>query len=100
MIRLYDVVEAAGSHLKEGTLVLHRSMRVHPTFKVYKKFCYDLYKVINSNKELLFSYENTENTPSDSIEEIWDKSDKLYLEILIKWLTSEEYKTMLNNVII
>lgn len=100
MIELYDIIEAASSYLKEGTLVLHKSMKVHPTFKVYKKFCYDLYKVVNSNKELVFSYETTVNSPADSIDKIWDECDKLYLEVLISWFTSDEYKLMRKDVII
>lgn len=100
MIGLYDIVEAASVYLKEGTLVLHRSMKVHPTFKVYKKFCYDLYKVVDKNKELLFSYENTVNTPADSIDKVWDECDSLYLGVLITWLASDEYKLMRRDAII
>lgn len=93
-MELYDIVNAAGSLLKEGTLVLHRSMKVHPTFKVYKRFCYDLYKVVNKNKELLFSFEETKNTPADDITKVWAECDKAYLGWFIKWVSGDEYKSM------
>lgn len=100
MIRLYDIVEAASTWLKEGTLVLHRSMKTHPLFKVYKKFCYYLYKVVGKNKELVFSYEKTVNAPADSIDKVWDECDKLYLEVLISWFASDEYKLMRKDAVI
>lgn len=93
-MELYDIVDAASSLLKEGTLVLHRNMKVHPTFKVYKKFCYNLYKVNGKNKELLFTFEETKNTPADDIIKVWRECDKAYLEWFIKWLCGDEYKAM------
>lgn len=93
-MKLYDIIEAANSMLKEGTLVLHRNMKVHPTFKIYKIFCYDLYKIDNGNKELLLTEEIIENTSSEDITKIWYKCDKEYLKSLIKWLSSDNYKTM------
>lgn len=53
-MELYDIVDAASSLLNEGTLVLHKSMKAHPTFKVYKKFCYDLYRVVDKIKGFFF----------------------------------------------
>ena len=96
-MELYDIVEAASYHLKEGTLVLHRNMKVHPKFKVYKRFCYDLYYIKSNEKRLLFSYEEVKNTPSDELDKIWSDCDKLYLIELIKWFTGEEYKSMLKD---
>ena len=91
---LYDIIDAASSLLKEGTLVLHRSMKAHPTFKVYKRFSYDLYKVVGKSKELIFHYEENKNAPVDAINEIWSECDKAYLEWFIKWVSSDEYKNM------
>lgn len=93
-MELYDIIEAASSLLKEGTLVLHRNMQVHPTFKVYKKFCYDLYKVVDSKKELVFHFEENRNAPADDIIKVWAECDKNYLEWFIKWVSSDEYKAM------
>lgn len=97
-MELYDIIEAASTYLKEGTLVLHRSMKVHPKFKVYKIFCYNLYKIENKEKTLIFSFEETKNTPVDSIDEVWNECDKLYLRELIKWIAGDNYKSMTNGI--
>lgn len=98
MIELYDIIEAANTFIKEGTLVLHRNMKVHSKFKVYKRFCYDLYYIKNSNKTLLFSYEELKNTPNDEIIKVWSECDKSYLRELIKWFTSINFKSMINEI--
>lgn len=97
-MELYDIVDAASLYLKEGILVLHRSMKVHPKFKVYKRFCYDLYIVKNKEKSLIFSFEETKNTPAEDMVKIWDDCDKLYLRELIKWIAGDEYKSMTNGI--
>lgn len=97
MIELNDIVEAASADLKDGTLVLHRSMRVHPQFKVYKKFCYNLYRVNGKDKELIYAYEETKNTPADDIMKIWNECDKSYLKWFLKWIAGNEYKAMLKD---
>ncbi len=96
-MELDDIIGAASSNIKGGTLVLHRSMKIHPRFKVYKRFCYDLYFINGESKTLLLSYEEVKNTPADQIAEIWTACDKLYLRELIKWLASEKYKSMLKD---
>lgn len=97
-MELYDIIDAASIYLKEGTLVLHRSMKLHPKFKIYKKFCYNLYIVKNAEKSLIFSFEETKNTTSDEIENTWRNCDKLYLRELIKWIAGDEYKSIINGV--
>lgn len=97
-MELCDIVEAASTYLKEGTLVLHRSMKIHPKFKVYKIFCYNLYKVKSKEKILLFSFEETKNTPADNISEVWNECDKIYLRALIKWIAGDEYKSMTDGI--
>ena len=96
-MELYDIVDAASTHLKEGTLILHRSMKVHPKFKVYKIFCYDLYYVKQKEKTLLFSHEEVKNIPTDEIDKIWNDCDRLYLRKLTKWFAGEKYKSMLKD---
>lgn len=95
-MELNDIVEAASDNINE-TLILHRSMRVHPKFKVYKRFCYDLYKIAGSDKTLIYSYEETKNTPSDDIASVWKECDKSYLRCFIRWILSNEYKAMLKD---
>jgi hypothetical protein len=99
MIELYDVIEALSTNVKteKGILVLHRSMKVHPKFKVYKRFCYDLYLVKGKEKTLIFSFEEVKNTPADDLIKIWNECDKLYLKKLMGWVASNEYKAMMKD---
>lgn len=94
---VYDIIEAINSYIKDGTLVLHRSMKVHPRFKVYKTFCYNLYYVDRLSKDLLFSCEETENSPSEDLKTVWDKCDKLFLKKLVKWMSTDNYKKLIGN---
>lgn len=96
-MELYDIVEAASSNIKNGELVLHRSMKVHTKFKVYKRFCYDLYVVKGKEKTCIKSFEEVKNSPADDLVKVWNGCDKLYLRELIKWFASEEYKTMMED---
>lgn len=95
-MELYDIVDAASYYLK-GMLVLHRSMKVHPKFKIYKRFCYDLYYVKDKEKTLIFTHEEIKNASADEMVRIWSDCDKLYLREFIKWVAGEEYKSMLND---
>lgn len=96
-MELYNVIDAASTLLKKGTLVLHRSMKIHPKFKVYKIFCYNLYYITDKEKILLFSHEEVKNTPAEDISKIWIECDRLYLSELIKWFAGERYKSMLRD---
>lgn len=97
-MELDDIIEAASSDIKGSTLVLHRSMKIHPKFKVYKRFCYDLYSINSNGKNPLLSCEWAKNTTADQITETWSDCDKLYLRELIKWLAGEKYKSMKDGV--
>lgn len=100
MIELYDIVESLSSMVdtERGALVLHRSMKVHPKFKVYKKFCYDLYLVKNKNeKTCILSYEETRNTYADDILPVWKEVNKKYLKKLMQWVASNEYRKLMKD---
>lgn len=84
-MELYDVVTAAGKVLNRS-LVLHRLIKVHPKFKIYKVYEYNLYSLDSGEKELIFSHKFTINTTADDMLETWDKCDKDYLEIFFRWL--------------
>lgn len=98
-MELYDIIDAINHHIKNGILILHRSMKVHPKFKVYKRFCYDLYYVQKEEKTLLFSFEELRNTISEEINNTWTDCDKLYLRELIKWIAGEDYKSIVKDEI-
>ena len=97
-MELYDIIDAASSYIKDGTLVLHKSMRIHPKFKIYKRFCYNLYIVKGKDKKLIFPFEETKNVTEDEISSTWLNCDKLYLRELIKWIAGDEYKSIINGV--
>ena len=100
MVELYDIIEAANKNVSStrGTLVLHRSIQEHPTFKVYKKFCYKLYLVKADKKKSMLTWEFTKNSPSDNLMEDWIKMDKEYLVTLITWLSSNFYKELRDEI--
>lgn len=95
-MELYDLIDAACKLMqdKTNTLVLHRDMKQHPRFKVYKSFEYKLYLVNSGNKEKILLLEKvfTKNTPADDILKTWNECDKEYLPTFIKWLTNEFIK--------
>ena len=97
MITLHDIINSASSKV-DGVLVLHRSMVVHPTFKIYKIFRYNLYQIIGDEKTLLFTFEEKKKCPSSDIEIIWDECDRIYLDKLIEWLTGNEYKELTDGI--
>lgn len=91
MIDINDIIDIIGSTVNKH-LVLHRSMKQHPKFKVYKIFEYNLYSLdTNSEKELLISKSYTYNTPSEDILKTWISTDKEYLSFLFNWLYSNGF---------
>lgn len=97
-MELNDIIDAASSYIKDGTLVLHKSIRIHPKFKIYKRFCYNLYIVKGKEKRLIFPFEETKNVTEDEMSSAWLSCDKLYLRELIKWIAGDEYKSITNGV--
>lgn len=92
MIRVEDIVEAIGKNLNK-TLVLHKSIRTHPTFKVYKIYTYVLYD-ISKEKIKLLTLETSKNLSIEKLEEAWNDCDRSFVETLINWLSSDEYRRM------
>lgn len=66
------------------TLILHRGMKEHPKFKVYKKFFYKLYTLSESEKSLIVEKEYSLHCPSEDIEKVWEGCDKLFVKDLIE----------------
>lgn len=101
MMELYDIVEASSKLVPKdkGALVLHRSIREHPKFKVYKKFCYDLYLVKGSSKEVQLHWDASINCPADDMLKIWNAQDKEFLgTFLIPWIASDLFKKLTDGV--
>ncbi len=89
MIEIYDIIEALEQVLKKN-LVLHRSIKTHHRFKIYKIFEYNLYSIEpDKSKKLLLSQSYTTYSPSDDISNIWKENDKKYLSYLFKWIYNE-----------
>lgn len=93
MIVVDDIIKASNDIIKDD-LILHRNMKVHPKFKVYKNFEYNLYSIKGGNKTLLFNHTFTENTPSNDILEVWEECDKKYLSVFLNWLINYHANTI------
>lgn len=94
-MELYDIIEAAGKAIG-CNLVLHKSMREHPKFKVYKIFIYNLYKVDNE-KSLILTVSKVVNAPYDSITKSWEECDRLYLNEFFKWFLDKDAFQQISN---
>jgi hypothetical protein len=94
-MEINDIIEAINK-VSKTTLILHRSMTVHPKFKIYKVYSYNLYRV-DTDKQLLLEWSVAKNTSSDTIGKCWDEADKEYLSILVNWLSSDKYKELKND---
>ena len=99
-MELYDIIEAASKyvHPTKGTLVLHKSIKQHPKFKVYKQYCYYLYLIKGKEKEKVLSMEHSKNSPADNILSDWKELDKAFLLQLIPWLSSELYTKLRDGI--
>ena len=89
MIRVEDIVESIGKSLNK-TLVLHKSIRTHQTYKIYTYSLYD----ISNDKTKLLTLEISKNLSIERLEEAWDDCDKSFVDTLINWLSSDEYRRM------
>lgn len=110
MIEVYDIIEAVNKILKskkghlnkkgiltsENNLTLHRSIREHPKFKIYKVFVYSLYNILKGEKNLLHKIEIVKNVSSSDLMEEWVNCDKEYLVSLIEYLRSDEFKEIID----
>lgn len=98
MIDIYDIINTINNFITKGTLVLHRSMQVHPKFRIYKNFYYKLYHVEEDSKKSILEYKETRNIPVDNLTETWKECDKNYLNKLFEWLLSEDFKILKNGI--
>lgn len=96
MISIDDIMDAINSFTK-ANLVLHRKMVVHPKFKVYKIYSYNLYKVTKDENELLLNWDITKNVPVEELKNAWVEADKEFLSILFNWLSSDKYREINND---
>lgn len=92
---LEDVIEAIEKDLG-STLVLHKSIKTHPTIKAYKVFSYGLY-AIEGNNIMLLSFKVSKNLAIEGISEAKDDCDKQFISYLVSWLTSDIYRRLKND---
>ena len=96
MIHIDDIMDAINSFTKEN-LVLHRKMTVHPKFKIYKTYSYNLYKVTKTGNELLLNWDIVKYVPSEELKNAWVEADKQFLPVLFSWLSSDKYREINND---
>lgn len=96
---IYDVIESASKLVdkEKGILVLHRSM-IPGAVKAYKKFRYNLYLTKAKNKTLILSEEYIVNCRLDDLEKQWVKQDKVFLDKFMKYIVSDDFKEISNEV--
>lgn len=92
---LEDIIEAIGKDLG-STLVLHKSVKTHPTIKAYKVFYYGLY-AIEEDKIMLLSFKVNKNLAIENMSEAKDDCDKQFISYLVRWLTSDVYRRLKND---
>lgn len=85
---IQDIIDILDKKVKDNgaSFILHREMKVHPRFKVYKIFCYNLYIQTSTISNILF-YEKTVNAPISDLEHQWRELDKEFLEAIINWIS-------------
>lgn len=91
MIKLEDIIEASTKMIpkEKGFLVLHKGVKINPSFKVYKTYCYSLYFIgTNGDEKCVLRLNNTKNSPSDVMEKDWEEQDKEFLSKFLEWLSS------------
>lgn len=96
MISIDDIIGAINLTIDKtkGQFILHRSMKEHPKFKVYKVFTYNLYKVVEGKKELIQSISMTRYAGAEDIMNMWTECDKSYITDLTAILSGDDYKKM------
>lgn len=84
---IQDIIDILDKKVKDNgaSFILHREMKVHPKFKVYKTFCYKLYIQTSVVSEIL-SYDKTVNAPISDVDLQWRALDKEFLEVIIDWI--------------
>lgn len=96
MIELYDIIDIICKITKKN-LVLHRTITAHHKFKIYKVFSYRLFDVAD-HKNIILKFDIIKNITLDNVYSTWKECDKLYLEKLIKWLLSNDFKLLINGI--
>jgi hypothetical protein len=89
MIDIDDVV----TRLKcifNSPVILHRSLKVHPKFKVYKIFEYRLYTLSDNNEtKLIISKDFILNSSELDMVSMWNEHDKEFLSIIFEYIKNE-----------
>ena len=91
MIELYDIIDIICKITKKN-LVLHRTITAHHKFKIYRLFD------VADHKNIILKFDIIKNTTLDNVYSTWKECDKLYLEKLIKWLLSNDFKLLINGI--
>lgn len=96
-MKLYDVIEAVNANIKNGALIVHRNMKLHPKFKIYKTFYYDLYYAENKEATLVLSFEETKSVSIEEVDKAWEDCDRAFLSKFMKWIIEGNHKLVLKD---
>lgn len=81
-----------------GTFILHKELKVHPTFKTYKTLCYKLYLKTEHDLIPVLSQDETINTVYLSIGEVWKDTDHKFGKLIIRWLIDGGVTKLINQL--
>lgn len=81
---LQDIIDIMNSEFSYGTFILHKEIKVHPKFKVYKTFHYELYLKTKDDLIPILDQEETINT--SCIDDAWNDTSNKFARMIVKWM--------------
>lgn len=105
-MRIEDIIENLNKHFEEkrdslgyenkGRLVLFKSIKPHPTFKVYKTYDYSVFFVTGKKSSRVLYINRTDKEQTDA-EYIADILERELVKIIFDWLFTKDYELVLKG---
>lgn len=106
-MKIEDVIESLNRHIEriredlgikaKGHLVLHKSIEVHPTIKIYKCYTYDVFFVNGRSKEIVINTSYKGRVPTTEEESVKHKLDIQLCTLMFEWVDSDTYRKVLKG---
>lgn len=77
-----------------GKIILHKELKRHKKFPIYKEYIYNLY-LLNTSYTLIYKFSHQLNTTD--ISKGWTTCDNLFLPYLLRYITSDSFKKLIKN---
>lgn len=102
-----DIIKVLNNYIKStrkelafpdnNFLVLHKEIKSHSTFKVYKEFIYTLYSIKGKNKSIVFTLDKTFKCTKDNEDSIRNSMEEELLTSIYKWIHSNDFDKYLKE---